>query len=253
MYYQSFPLDIGQGTYDVFYYEQAGGTPSVSDDLLADRPSDVIAWGTGASPQTTTPTISIAGLTKLRAVNQMLGSVGESPVNSLDTGGSSDAARAEAILDEVNEQIQEQGWHCNTEREVSLAVDTDGYIPLAANALRVDATGSSATLDVARRGAYLYNITDDTFVWTAAVTVDIVRLLAFEDLTPALKRFVASEASLRFEKEVQGKVQQQAVLRDEWQKYRTTALREDARNSNSTMLSNPTARRIMGSRYTLDR
>jgi len=57
----------------------------------------------------------MAGLTKLAAVNQILEAVKQFPVTALDTGGTSDAARAEAVLDRELTAILSNGWHENTD------------------------------------------------------------------------------------------------------------------------------------------
>jgi len=66
----------------------------------------------------------MAGLTKLQAVNELLAAGNLYPVSALDPGGTSDAASAEDQLDRTSAQVQSQGWHCNTEREVTLEVPT---------------------------------------------------------------------------------------------------------------------------------
>lgn len=56
-----------------------------------------------------------AGLTKLQAVNEVLAAITEQPATSLDTGGTSIQARAEDKLDKIDREVQEMGWHCNTD------------------------------------------------------------------------------------------------------------------------------------------
>ncbi len=55
-----------------------------------------------------------AGLTKLQAVNELLAAITEQPATSLDTDGTSIQARAEAKLDKISTEVQEEGWNCNT-------------------------------------------------------------------------------------------------------------------------------------------
>ena len=74
--------------------------------------------------------------TILEAVNVILESIGEEPVNSID-GGGADASIANRILGEVNREVQSKGWHWNTERETKLVPDNDGNIIIPQNTLKV--------------------------------------------------------------------------------------------------------------------
>ncbi len=58
-----------------------------------------------------------ANMTKLEAVNDILLSIGEKPVNGL-TSGLPDAALAEAVLDKISRQVQLEGWNSNTRRGI---------------------------------------------------------------------------------------------------------------------------------------
>jgi hypothetical protein len=55
----------------------------------------------------------VLGLSKLEAVNALLESIGHSHVAALDTGGFSDAAQAERVLDRTLIEQMGLGWHDN--------------------------------------------------------------------------------------------------------------------------------------------
>ena len=61
----------------------------------------------------TTPT------TELEAVNIMLSTIGEAPVNNLDSG-LVDAETAETILKNVSRDVQSHGWNFNSEPDYTL-------------------------------------------------------------------------------------------------------------------------------------
>ena len=65
--------------------------------------------------------------TKLEAVNVMLTSIGEAPVNSL-ISGLEDAELAETILESVNKETQSKGWIFNTDLKVTLGLNADNEI-----------------------------------------------------------------------------------------------------------------------------
>ena len=52
--------------------------------------------------------------TKIESVNTMLSTIGESPINTLTGTLPVDATLAINILDEVNREVQAQGWKFNS-------------------------------------------------------------------------------------------------------------------------------------------
>ena len=78
--------------------------------------------------------------THLNAINTMLSAIGESPTTRaiLDAESSADVVMAKQILDEVNKEVQAQGWHFNTEYEVKFTPEGDKHIVLGTNIARID-------------------------------------------------------------------------------------------------------------------
>ena len=137
--------------------------------------------------------------TKLEAVNIILTSIGESPVNSLSSG-LVDAEMAETVLDAVNRDVQSQGWHFNTENEITLTPDiSTGYTYLPANCLRLDMSKDSADKDLVQRGAKLYDRKNHTYDIKNKVSVDMVVLLPFEDIPESARRLINLRAARIFQ------------------------------------------------------
>jgi hypothetical protein len=162
--------------------------------------------------------------TKLQAVNQILDSIGEDPVNSLSSG-LDDAELAERFLDDASRRIQLRGWHVNTRNHIELTLNTDDQFALPDNTLKVDTTNprgrrftstpkpSAFVNAVMRRSGddtkwLMYDLDNDTEVWTnsgvTTLTVDLVQLLDFANLTPALQMFIFTDAARRFQRSVMG-------------------------------------------------
>ena len=131
----------------------------------------------------------------LDAVNEILEAGNEFPVSALDTGGDSQAAIAENILDRESRRIQTQGHAENTEPEVELEPDEDGFIALDADILWFDTTGISNALAVAKRSDKLYSLDEATDVWEDSVLLTVRRLLDFDDLTEALRSLIVASAA----------------------------------------------------------
>lgn len=146
--------------------------------------------------------LELTPTTKLDAVNMMLASVGESPVNQIPDTGVTEATIAQDILLEVNKEVQANGAWFNTEPEVPLSPDQDGYINLPSNALEVDA--SDRTIDVVMRGSKLYDRANRTYIFTDTVKVDITYLLPFEDLPQTARTYIAIRAARRYQKNFLG-------------------------------------------------
>jgi hypothetical protein len=54
-------------------------------------------------------------MTELEAVNVLLTTIGEAPVNTLTGNQVTDVTVAKQVLLEISREIQSQGWHFNTE------------------------------------------------------------------------------------------------------------------------------------------
>lgn len=132
-------------------------------------------------------------LTELEAVNQILATVGEPPVNSLENPGVSIASLAQSFLQDVSREVQSLRLHCNYEEEYPLVPDVDGFIYLPANTLIVDA--SDRTIDITQRGNRLYDRENHTFKFKNPIKVDIAFYLPFSDLPQAVRKYITIRAA----------------------------------------------------------
>lgn len=151
--------------------------------------------------------MALSMTSELDAVNIMLGTIGESPINSLDAAtGVVDAVTARAILSEVSVQVQEEGWHFNTEYEFVLTPSLDTkeiYVP--ANAIEVDASAYDRNdIDVAIRGNRLYDRKNKTFQFQQDIKADLTILLEFNELPQAARHFITIRAARVFQQRVIG-------------------------------------------------
>ena len=147
--------------------------------------------------------------TKLEAVNIMLSTIGESPVNSLSSG-LVDAELAETILDATSRSVQSEGWHFNKEYQVKYSPDLSGNVLLPTNVLRADASAQIDTInrgqdfDLVQRGTKMYDRKNHTFSINKTVELDIVVQLSFEELPEVAKRYITLKASRVFQDRVVG-------------------------------------------------
>ena len=151
--------------------------------------------------------MSLSPTTKLEAVNTMLTSIGEQPIQNMnDLAGLSDASIAEQILDNVSRAIQSRGWIFNTDLDVQMPVDQYGEIKLSPDILRVDTTSRvrDGDTDIVERGRKLYDRQKQTFIFTTKVTVNQIKLLIFEDLPEPARTYISIRAARIFHDRVVG-------------------------------------------------
>ena len=105
---------------------------------------------------------------ELEAVNTILSTIGEAPLNSLTGSLPVDGTIAKNVLSEVAREVQSQGWHFNTHINVTLTRNTDNKIPLATNVVRVEIDPrkySKGDYNIVQRDTFLYNLAknEETF------------------------------------------------------------------------------------------
>ncbi len=124
--------------------------------------------------------MSLSPTTELEAVNTMLTSIGEQPIQNLnDLAGLSDASIAKQILDNVSRAIQSRGWIFNTDLDVNMPINQYGEITLSPDILRVDTTSlvRQGDTDIVERGRKLYDRQKQSFTFTSSVKVNQIKLL----------------------------------------------------------------------------
>lgn len=152
--------------------------------------------------------MSITPTTKLEAVNSMLSTIGEAPVNSLSSG-LVDAETAETVLNEVSRDVQSTGWNFNSEPDYTIAADSEGNVVLPSEIVRADLANSetklrSAKNEYVQRGNKMYDKIKHTFNIAKSLKLDVVVLLDFETLPEVARRYIAVKASRLFQERVVG-------------------------------------------------
>jgi len=132
---------------------------------------------------------------KLEAVNTMLTSIGESPVNTITSSTTTDVSIAVQILDNVSREIQSIGWHFNTDTNYKLSKNTSNEVVLPANCLRVDNSNQDADLDLVERNRKLWDRENHTYTITQDVRVNITWLLEFTEIPETARRYITIRAA----------------------------------------------------------
>jgi hypothetical protein len=141
------------------------------------------------------PTYAVS--TELDAVNQILSSVGQAPVTTLDLQNP-EVSIVLNTLREVNRQVQAEGWIFNTEREYELTPDeTTKEILYPSNMLQIDANvrQHKSDYDLVRRNGKVYDRLNHTFEFDDPIQVDVTWYFDFTDVPPAIQTYITARAA----------------------------------------------------------
>jgi len=153
---------------------------------------------------------------ELEAVNMLLAAVGEAAVSSLETATTVDVTQAKNLLSNINREVQQKGWHFNTEWDVVLSLDSDSRIPLGTTVLSIYSPSKMTTIRGREGSPFLYDLDNNTFTWTASVNDAVtITLLDFEDIPQTARQYITTKAARIFQEEIIGQVSAETVNRQE--------------------------------------
>ena len=177
--------------------------------------------------------------TELSAVNSILGSIGQSPITTLNYENP-EISFIYNILTEVNKDVQNEGWHFNTEYHVKIAPDANKNILLPTKTLRYDLHESEdRTKDVVIRDGKLYDLVNHTDEFTGDLYLDIVTLYKFEDLPNPFQRYVTYRASVRAATQLVSNAQLVQLLSQQEAKARAVCMEYETSMGDHTYLGLP--------------
>lgn len=186
-----------------------------------------------------------SSMTELEAVNVLLTTIGEAPINTLIGNQVVDVAVAKQVLTEITREVQSQGWHFNTEYGVKLTPNLDKKIAVPANTSRIDVNG----VDVVARGGFLFNLQDRTFIFDTTVEADIVYYQDFETIPDVAKRYIVVRAARIFsDRMINSESTHQFTLRDE-QKALIDLKEFEGDTGDYNMLESYSVARVIAGRY----
>ncbi len=144
---------------------------------------------------------SLTPISELDAVNVLLELIGDQPVNTLEVSGNSIVAQARDLLEKTSRDIQSAGLYCNSRYNYDLYPDVDGYIDVPKTVLSLRSSSASRNLAVMSRTTdnrqtvrSLFDLDNNTFIFTSSVKVDLVMFLDFESLSQPARNYVIIKA-----------------------------------------------------------
>ena len=201
---------------------------------------------------TSTPTI-LDTETELSAVNSILGAIGQSPVTTLGTVTDNSGAEIVNtyenpeiafiynIFREVNRDVQNEGWHFNIEKHVEFNPDSNGYISIANNILKLDITDGyrDRYKDVVKRNGRLYDKVNHTDIFSDKILCDVVYLFNYTDIPSVFQRYIVYKASSRAATQLIANPQLVKLLTTQEGLARASCMEYECNQGNHTMFGFP--------------
>ena len=179
--------------------------------------------------------------TELSAVNSILGAIGQSPVSELNYENP-EVSFIYNILNEVNKDVQNEGWHFNTEYHIKLTPeDTTKYITLPNNTLRYDIHDglTDRSMDVVVRNGRLYDLADHTDEFDNDIYVDAVTLYEFTDLPNCFQRYITYRSAVRAATQLVSNPQLVQLLSQQEAQARATCMEYETQQGDHSFMGWP--------------
>ncbi len=183
--------------------------------------------------------------TELSAVNAVLGAIGQSPVTSL-VFDNPEISFIYNLLRDANVDVQNEGWHFNTERHIKYTPDsTTNKIQIGNDILKMDVTDgwTKRNYDVVKRNGYLYDKYDHTDDWSElsadGIDLDVVRLFSFEDLPSVFQRYITYRTSRMAATQLVANPQLVQLLAQQEQLSRAACMEYECNQGNHSMFGLP--------------
>lgn len=144
--------------------------------------------------------------TKLDAVNLMLMSIGQTPLNTLDTTGIRDAALAELTLDMQTRQVLSRGWSFNTDIDFEVAPDVSNNVLVPSDALQMIPMLNTYNYVVRDNSGtrMMYDRDENTFTITDTIEYRIVRAFQFVECPETMRGYLMTRSARIFQTQIVG-------------------------------------------------
>lgn len=140
--------------------------------------------------------------TEVEAVNEMLSTIGEAPVNDIEDASSIDVAIARDTLRAVSREVQSRGWWFNEDEDHEFTLNTEGVAVTSQQILSLRPKRGGQLLTT--RGGRIWSKTEKTDVFSAPPVCGVVWFFDYEDLPETARRYIAIRAGRLFQTKVLG-------------------------------------------------
>lgn len=176
---------------------------------------------------------TMSPMTELDVINEMLGTLGESPLNDVDEDHPLVAAALRKFR-LTNYKEQARKWWFNTEIVTLTPDPVSKFIYVPADTINVDPRSSRDPL--VQRGRRFYDPNNATYEITGNVQCMLIRLVPFEDLPATAQAFVSASAKLAFQADFDGDQVKYRQLMDDKRDAYSILNSEHIRNCQTNLL-----------------
>ncbi|MEM7200262.1 MAG: hypothetical protein AAF628_08365 [Planctomycetota bacterium] len=181
--------------------------------------------------------MSLSPMTELEAINAMLVSIGQSPVNTAEIAGVTDATTAQFTLRNTSREVQARGWWFNKESRYEALPDQSGHLVIPSNTASYDPSDRHASV-IPRPNQDTMMLFDNdrkSFVFDKPVRVDVVWLYRFDHLPQIARNYIAVRAARTFQAQQVGSQILYAYSEEELREAGALMQREHLRHSDTNI------------------
>ena len=177
---------------------------------------------------------------ELPAVNEILASVGQAPVTTLDQTNPDVAIAYDTLLN-TSREVQAEGWIFNTEKYVKFTPDSNNEIVIPNNILQIDLHDEvDNEYEAVRRDGKLYEKFNHTYEWlptkwTEGVRCDVVYFYDWVDLPRPFQDYIVARAAAIVSSRIVGDPQQYQFLQQKELYNRALALEYECNQGDYTI------------------
>lgn len=142
--------------------------------------------------------MEISALTELDAVNNIIGTLGEAPIDTLEDLTDVDAINALRILQEVSRTEQARGWSFNLIEDFVLNPDINDNNRIPWNDKYLFVKGEEGT-KLVRYGKHMKDLVRNSDYFPSPVTATVVLLTPFEELPDPMRTYIVAKAGFMFQ------------------------------------------------------
>jgi len=176
---------------------------------------------------------------ELPAVNQILSSVGQAPVTTLDQTNP-DVAIAYDTLIQVSREVQSEGWTFNKEFHYPFTPDNNDEILIPSNILQIDLDHLEYTdKNVIRRNGKLYDKQEHCYTFTDKVDCDVTWLFDWVDLPRPIQDYVVARATCQVVQKIVGDAQLYKICQEKEGFTRAMAMEYECNQGQYTYFGQP--------------
>ena len=177
--------------------------------------------------------------TELKAVNEILASVGQAPVTTLDQTNP-DVAIAYDTLLQVSREVQAEGWTFNREYNYPFKPDANKFINIPNNVIALDLATDYRTYDAIRRDGRLYDKINHTYEWNEdQLLCDVIWYFDWVDLPIPIQDYIAARAASITSSRIVGDPNQYQIIQQREAYTRAMALEYECNQGDYTFFGHP--------------